>query len=81
MPALAHTASSSGPNTEILLLGAGMLVLAGVFFFQKTASRGASLALAVLGVAAVMGAFTLAGDSRDDHPPAGPPSTRPSPTG
>lgn len=68
MPTLAHTATSSGPNTEILLLGAGMIVLAAVFFFQKSASRQASMILAVLGAAAVTGAFTLAKDSGgDDH--------------
>ena len=60
---LAHTATATGPNTEILLLGAGMLVLAAIFFFQKTASRQASLFLAVLGVAAVTGAFALGGSS------------------
>lgn len=63
MPPVAHTATSSGPNTEILLLGVGMLVLAAIFFFQKTASRQATLVLAVLGVVAVTGAFTLASDS------------------
>lgn len=63
MPALAHTATSSGPNTEILLLGAGMIVLALVFFFQKSASRQVSLVLAVLGAVAITGAFTLTGDS------------------
>jgi hypothetical protein len=68
MPAFAHTATSSGPNTEILLLGAGMVVLAVIFFFQKTASRQASLVLGVLGVAAITGAFTLASDSGStDH--------------
>lgn len=69
MPVLAHTATSSGPNTEILLLGVGMIVLALVFFFQKTASRQASLVLAVLGAVAVTGAFTLSGGggSGDDH--------------
>lgn len=65
MPTLAHTATSSGPNTEILLLGAGMVVLAAVFFFQKTASRRASLVLAVLGVAAITGAFTFTGGSSE----------------
>ncbi|MDQ3953261.1 MAG: hypothetical protein M3279_09930 [Actinomycetota bacterium] len=55
----AHTATSSGPNTEILLLGGGMLLLAVVFFFQKSASRGASLVLAVLGAVAITGAFAL----------------------
>ncbi len=68
----AHTASSSGPNTEILLLGIGMIVLAAVFFFQKSASRRASVVLLVLGAAAVTGAFTLAsspgdGSSGDHH--------------
>jgi hypothetical protein len=63
VPTLAHTATSSGPNTEILLLGGGMIVLALVFFFQKTASRVASLVLAVLGAVAVTGAFTFAGGS------------------
>ncbi len=67
MPLLAHTATSGGPNTEILLLGAGALVLAIVFFFQKTASRRASFVLAVGGVAAVTGAFALSGDSGHDH--------------
>lgn len=67
MPILAHTATSSGPNTEILLLGAGMVVLAAVFFFQKTASRGASLILAVLGIAAITGAFTFTGGSSGGH--------------
>ena len=67
MPTLAHTATSSGPNTEILLLGAGMLVLAAVFFFQKTASRQASLILAVLGVAAITGSFAFGGGSSADH--------------
>lgn len=68
MPAFAHTATASGPNTEILLLGAGMIVLAGVFFFQKTAKRQVSLLLAVLGVAAITGAFALRGSSGgDDH--------------
>lgn len=61
----AHTSTSSGPNTEILLLGGGMVVLALVFFFQKTASRVASLVLAVLGVMAIAGAFTLAGGGDD----------------
>jgi hypothetical protein len=65
MPAFAHTATASGPNTEILLLGAAMIVLAGVFFFQKTASRQVSLVLAVLGVVAITGAFTVAKDSGD----------------
>lgn len=68
MPSLAHTATSSGPNTELLLLGLGMVVLAGVFFFQKSASRPASLVLAVLGAGLVTGAFTFAGGSGgDDH--------------
>ena len=67
MPTLAHTATSSGPNTEILLLGAGMVVLAAVFFFQKTASRQASLILAVVGVAAITGAFAFAGGSSEGH--------------
>lgn len=58
---LAHTATSGGPNTEILLLGVGMVVLALVFFFQKTASRKASVVLLVLGAAAITGAFTFAG--------------------
>lgn len=68
MPSFAHTATSSGPNTEILLLGAGMVVLGAIFFFQKTASRQASLVLAVLGAVAITGAFTVASDSGgDDH--------------
>jgi hypothetical protein len=57
---LAHTVTG-GPNTEILLLGAGMVVLALVFFFQKTASRKASVVLLVLGAVAITGAFTFAG--------------------
>lgn len=67
MPAFAHTATSSGPNTEILLLGAGMIVLAVVFFLQKTASRQASLVLAVVGVAAITGAFALAEEPGGDE--------------
>lgn len=67
MPAFAHTATASGPNTEILLLGVGMIVLAGVFFFQKTASRQVTLVLAVLGVVAITGAFTLARPSGEDE--------------
>lgn len=67
MPALAHGATSSGPNTEILLLGIGMIVVSGLFFFQKSASRRTSLVLLVLGAAAVTGAFTLAGSPDDDH--------------
>lgn len=68
MPVLAHTATSTGPNTEILLLGAGAIVLAIVFFFQKSASRQASLILAVGGAVAITGAFTLSGGSDDgDH--------------
>ena len=67
MPTLAHTATSGGPNTEILLLGAGMVVLAAVFFFQKTASRQASLILAVLGAAAITGAFAFTGGSSSAH--------------
>ena len=63
MPVLAHTAASGGPNTEILLLGGGMIVLAVVLFVQKSASRQASLVLAVLGIAAITGAFALADDS------------------
>lgn len=63
---LAHTASSSGPNVEILLLGVGMVVASGVFFFQKSASPRVSLVLLVLGAAAVTGAFTLAAPG-DDH--------------
>ena len=66
MPYLAHTATSSGPNTEVLLLGAGMVVLGLVFFFQKTASRQVSLVLAVLGAVAITGAFTLGGGSSGD---------------
>ena len=62
---LAHTATSGGPNTEILLLGVGMVVLAAVFFFQKTASRRASVVLLVLGAAAITGAFTVASTSED----------------
>lgn len=42
-----------------------MLVLAAIFFFQKTASRRASLVLALFGVAAVTGAFALSGDGHD----------------
>lgn len=69
MPQLAHTASSGGPNTEILLLGVGMLVIAVVFFFQKSVSRRASLVLAVLGAVAITGAFTSSGgsSSEDEH--------------
>ncbi len=63
---LAHTATSGGPNTEMLLLGAGMIVLALVFFFQKTASTRASLVLAVLGAAVVTGSFTLSGGGHSD---------------
>lgn len=67
MPALAHTATSGGPNTEIVLLGVGALVLAAVFFFQKSAPRRTSVVLAVAGVAAIAGAFTLTAGSGSDH--------------
>ena len=67
MPAFAHTATRGGPNTEILLLGIGMIVVSGVFFFQKSASRRVSLVLLVLGAAAVTGAFTLTSSSDDHH--------------
>lgn len=67
MPALAHTATSGGPNTEILLLGVGMIVLGVVFFVQKSASRRASVVLLVLGAAAITGAFTFTGSSGDEH--------------
>lgn len=63
----AHTGAAGGPNTEILLLGAGMIVLAAIFFFQKTASRRASLVLLVVGAVAVTGAFTVARPTGDDH--------------
>ena len=43
-----------------------MIVLALVFFFQKSASRQVSLVLAVLGAVAVTGAFRLTGGSSDD---------------
>ncbi|MDQ3981113.1 MAG: hypothetical protein M3271_00355 [Actinomycetota bacterium] len=67
LPALAHTATSGGPNTEVLLLGIGMVVLGGVFFVQKTASRQASVVLLVLGAVAITGSFTLGGSSGDEH--------------
>lgn len=67
MPGLAHTASSSGPNTEILLLGIGMVVVSGVFFFQKSASARTSLVVLVLGIAAVTGAFAFGGSPADEH--------------
>lgn len=66
MPALAHTATSGGPNTEILLLGGGLILLSVIFFFQKTASSRVSLILAVLGAAAVTGAFAF-GPGPDEH--------------
>lgn len=66
MPVLAHAAASGGVNTEVLLLGGGMLFLAAVLFFQKTASRQASLVLGVLGAVAITGAFTFAGGSGGD---------------
>jgi hypothetical protein len=44
-----------------------MVVLAAIFFFQKTASRQASLILAVLGAAAITGAFTFAGGSSESE--------------
>lgn len=62
----AHTAAPGGPNTEILLLGLGMVAIAVVFFLQKTASRPATLVLAVLGAVAITGAFTLGGDGHSE---------------
>jgi hypothetical protein len=67
MPGFAHTATGSGPNAEFLLLGIGMIVVSGIFFFQKAASPRVSLVLLVLGAAAVTGAFTFASSSGDDH--------------
>lgn len=67
MPELAHTATSTGPNTEILLLGVAALVLAVVFFFQKSAPRQTSVIVALAGVAAITGAFALSGGSGGGH--------------
>lgn len=63
MPALAHTLGSGGPEIEVLLLGGAFLVLAIVFFLQKTASTLFAIVLALVGISGVVGAFAFGGSS------------------
>ncbi|MDQ3958277.1 MAG: hypothetical protein M3273_08160, partial [Actinomycetota bacterium] len=65
MPPGAHTLGSGGPEIEVLLLGAALLVLAAVFFAQKTAPPQVSVVLLLLGAVAVIGSFSLGGSAAD----------------
>ena len=57
---LAHgDAVATGPNTEFLIFGAGLVVLAVIFFFQKQVKPQVSLVLLAMAAAMFAGAFAF----------------------
>lgn len=58
---LAHTFGSSGPDVELLLLAGAMVVLAVIFFFQKTVKPMVPVVLLLMAFGVAAGAFALGG--------------------
>jgi hypothetical protein len=58
---LAHTLGAGGPEIEFLIVAAGMLVLAVIFFFQKTVKPQVPVFLALGAFALTAGAFAVGG--------------------
>lgn len=56
---LAHTFGEGGPEIEFLVLAAGLLVLAIVFFFQKTVKPQVPVILVLAALALTVGAFAF----------------------
>jgi hypothetical protein len=56
---LAHTLTPGGPDLEMILVAAGMLVLGVVFFFQRSVKPIVSLGLVAGSLAVGTGAFAL----------------------
>ena len=61
---LAHTLGTGGPDIELLLLAAVMVILGVVFFFQKAVKPLVSVLLVVLGLGAGVFAFVLGGEEQ-----------------
>lgn len=59
---LAHTLGSGGPEIEMLLIAAALLVLGIVFFVQRSAKTSISVVLIVAAFAIGVGSFALGGD-------------------
>jgi hypothetical protein len=67
---VAHTFGEGGPDVELIVFGAALLVLGIVFFVQKSAKPVVSLVLVLASFALVAGAFTL--DTGDATEASGP---------
>jgi hypothetical protein len=67
---LAHAVTTAGANVEMLLLAAGLLVLAVVLFVQKSVKAVVPIVLILFAIAAGAGAFAL-GDQRPHAHSAG----------
>jgi hypothetical protein len=65
---LAHGLGEGGPEIEVLMLAAGLLVLGVVFFFQKSTKPQVPVILVVLSLAMTVGAFAFSGDESEDDP-------------
>lgn len=63
---LAHVAGGEGPAVEFLILAAGLVVLAVIFFVQKTVKPQVPLFLLVFAFAMMAGAFAF-DDSPEPH--------------
>jgi hypothetical protein len=67
---LAHAFGDGGPEIEILMLAAGLLILGIIFFFQKTTKPQVPVILVVLAFAVTAGAFALSGEKEGSDPVA-----------
>lgn len=65
---LAHALGEGGPEIEVLMLAAGLLVLGIVFFLQKTTKPQVPVILVVLSLAMTVGAFAFSGDDPEGQP-------------
>jgi hypothetical protein len=57
---LAHSLGAGGPELELLIVAAGLVVLGTVFFLQRSVKPELSVVLVVVGVGFGIGAWTLA---------------------
>lgn len=68
---LAHVTSGPGPSIEFLILAAGLVILALMFFLQKTVAPQVPLLLLLVAVALGGGAFAFAEEPPEHHPDLG----------
>ncbi|MDQ4058055.1 MAG: hypothetical protein M3124_02915 [Actinomycetota bacterium] len=66
---LAHSLGTGGPDIELLLLAAVMVILGVVFFFQEAVKPLVSVLLVVLGLGAAVFAFVLGGEEQSASQP------------